>query len=232
MRRFVALLALALACSLAGAASGFARDEPSRGVFAVTLRAQLSKTWNYVATRETDDCFVQSRVSGGQTVTLRSSRPTLVTVSYAKGRARYWSGLVRFLRGRAAQSGSLTTVEGGPPGCNRSTKRTKCARPRRVLANARVRFLRGGKNRIAFARTPDFAAGLSPDCPPQVPAVRTEVPSLHLAVGALSERELFNARRAAQTGFASVEETTDFEGDSTGKVVVKVNWQLTFKRIR
>jgi hypothetical protein len=231
-RRFAALLALALACSLAGAASGFARTEASRGVFAVTLQAQLVKTWNYVATRETNDCFVQSRVNGSRTVTLRSKRPTIVTVSYAKGRARYWSGVIRSLGGRAVQSGSVTTVEGGAPGCARSTKRTKCARPRRTLANATVRFFRGGRDRIAFARTRDFAAGLSPDCPPQAQEVRAEGASMHLAVGELSERGLFNTRRPAQTGFASVEETTDFEGDATGKVVVKVNWQLTFRRIR
>jgi hypothetical protein len=198
-------------------------------VFAVTLKAQLTKTWNYVDTREVDDCLVQSRVSGSRTVTLRSSRPTPVTVAYANGRARYSPGVVRFLGGRATQSGSVTTVESGPPGCSRTTKRTNCARPRRALANASVRFHRGGKDKIAFARTRDFAAGLSPGCPPQAQAVRAEAPSLHLAVGELSERELFS--RPTQTGFASVEETTDFEGIASGKVVVKVSWQLTFRRI-
>ena len=193
------------------------------------MKAQLTKTWNYVSTREVEACLVQSRVTGSRTVTLRSSRPTRVTVSYANGRARYWSGVIRFLGGRAAQNGSVTTVESGPPGCRGKTKRTNCKRPRRTLANAAVRFFRGRKDRIAFARTRDFAAGLSPGCPPQAQEVRAEGASLHLAVGEISERELFS--RPTQTGFASVEETTDFEGIADGKVVVKVNWQLTFRRI-
>lgn len=195
----------------------------------MTLNAQLTKTWNYVSTREVEGCLTQSRVNGSRTVTLRSSRPTRVTVSYSGGRARYSPGTVRFLGGRASQSGAVTTVESGVPGCPRSTKRTACARPRRALANVAVRFLRGGKDKIAFARTRDLAAGLSPGCPPQAQEVRAEGASLHLAVGEISERELFS--RPTQTGFASVEETTDFEGIADGKVVVKVNWQLTFRRI-
>jgi hypothetical protein len=228
-QRFGGLLAVTVACSLAVAASGFAQAEPQRAVFAVTLTAKLAKTWNYVSSREVNDCLVQQRVSGSRAVTLRSARPTRVTVSYANGRARYASPVVRVLAGRASQSGTVTTIEGGPPGCSPRTRRTTCPRSRRAFANGSVRFLRGGKDKVAFARTRDFAAGLSPGCPPQAQQVRSEAASLHLAVGEISERELFGRR--TQTGFASVEETTDFEGVATGKVVVKVNWQMTFRRL-
>ena len=232
-RRFAVPLALALLCSLAGAASGFAQTEAPRGVFAVTLKAQLTKTWNYVGTEEEDDgCTKQSRVRGSRTVTLRSARPTLLTISLAGGRARYSSGVVRFLDGRISQSGTVTTVEGGAASCRRATKRTNCARPRRGLANAAVRFYRSRKDKLAFARTRDFAAVLSSACPPQAKAVRTERASLNLAGGEISEQALFNSRYPSQTGFGSTEETTDFEGDETGKVVVRVSWQLTFERVR
>lgn len=231
-RRFAVPLALALLCSLAGAASSFAQTEAPRGVFAVTLKAQLTKTWNYVGTEEDDGCTKQSRVRGSRTVTLRSARPTLLTISLAGGRARYSSGVVRFLSGRISQSGTVTTVEGGAAGCRRATKRTDCARPRRGLANAAVRFYRSRKDKLAFARTSDFAARLSSTCPPQAHAVRTERASLHLAAGEISEQALFNSRYPSQTGFGSTEETTDFEGDETGKVVVRVSWQLTFVQVR
>jgi hypothetical protein len=232
LRRFVVPLALALPCSLAGTTSVFAQSEASQAVFAVTLQAQLRKTWNYVSTREEDGCTSQTRVRGSRTVTLRSARPTLVTVSFAGGRARYSSGVVRFLGGTAGQSGAVTVVGGGAAGCRRATRRTSCARPRRAVANAAARFFRSRKNRIAFARTRDFTAGLPAACPPQAVAVRAERPSLHLAEGEISERGLFDARYSAQTGFGSVEETTDFEGDANGKVVVRVNWHLTFTRVR
>lgn len=231
-QRFAVLLALVLLCSLAGAASSFAQSEAPRGVFAVTLKAQLTKTWNYVGTQEDDGCTKQSRVRGSRTVTLRSARPTLLTISLAGGRARYSSGIVRFLDGRISQSGTVTTVEGGAVGCRRATKRTNCARPRRGLANAAVRFYRSRKDKLAFARTRDFAAPLSSSCPPQAQAVRTERASLHLAGGEISEQALFNSRYPSQTGYGSVEETTDFEGDETGKVVVRVSWQLTFEQVR
>jgi hypothetical protein len=201
------------------------------GVFVVTLKAQLTKTWNYAATQEEGECATETRVRGSRTVTLQSARPTLTTVTLANGRARYSPGVVRFLSGRVTQSGSVTTVERGGRACRRSTRRSTCARPRRALANEAVRFSRRGKDRISFARTRDFAAGLSPSCPQQAQPVRAERASLHLAEGEISERGLFSTRYPAQTGFGSVEETTDFEGDANGKVVVRVNWQLTFKRV-
>jgi hypothetical protein len=230
MRRFLLFLTVALLCALTAVASGLAQDRASRATFAVTLEAQLTKTWNYVATREADGCTTRTRVRGSRTVTLRSARPTLVTALFAGGRARYSSGIVRFLGGSVSQSGNVTTVEGGAAGCRRATRRTTCARPRRGLANAAVRFRRSRKDRISFARTRDFAAGLPTGCPPQAEAVRTERPSLHLAEGEISERGLFSTRYPAQTGFGSVEETTDFEGDETGRVVVRVSWRLTFRR--
>jgi hypothetical protein len=228
--RFGALLALVFVGALAGAASAFSHSEASRGVFHVTLKAQLTKTWNYVATQEEGDCVTQTRVRGSRTVTLRSARPTVVTVAFANGRARYSSGIVRFLGGRVTQSEAVTAVESGGAGCRRSSKRSNCLRPRRALANQAVRFFRSAKDEISFARSRDFTAGLSPSCPPQAQPVRAERASLHLAEGEISERELLSTRYPSQTGFGSVEETTDFEGDENGKVVVRVSWQLTFAR--
>jgi hypothetical protein len=230
-RRLLAFLALVFVCALAGATSGFAQNEASQGVFAVTLQAQLTKTWNHVTTREEGDCATETHVRGSRSVILRSARPTPTTVTFENGRARYSPGLVRFLSGSAAQTGAVTTVERGGAACRHSTRRSSCARPRRALANEVARFFRRGKDRLAFARTRDFTAGLSPACPPQAQAVRAEGVSLHLAGGEISERGLFNRRYPAQTGFGSIEETTDFEGDANGKVVVRVSWRLTFKRV-
>jgi hypothetical protein len=230
--RFGALLALAIVGGLTGVTAAFSQAEAQRSVFRVTLTAQMTKTWNYVATQEQGECVTTNRVNGSRTVTLRSARPTLVTVTFANGRAKYSPGLVRSLGGRVTQSGGVTTVEGGGQGCRRSSKSANCARPRRGLGNQVVRFFRSGRNEISFARTKDFAASLPSACPPQTADVRAERPRLHLAEGEISEQDLRNAGVGSQTASGSAEETTDFEGDETGKVVVRVSWQLTFKRVR
>jgi hypothetical protein len=230
--RFGALLALAIVGGLTGVASAFSQPDARGGVFKVTLTAQMTKTWSYVAVQEQGECITSNRVNGSRTVTLRSARPTLVTVTFPKGRAKYSPGLVRSLGGRVTQTGEVTTIEGGGQGCRRSSKSSNCARPRRALGNQVVRFLRGGRNEIAFARTRDFTASLPSACPPQAAEVRAEHPSLHLAEGEISEPDLRNAGVGSQTASGSAEETIEFEGDETGRVVVRVSWQLTFKRVR
>jgi len=61
---------------------------------------------------------------------------------------------------------------------------------------------------------------------------RAELPSLDLAEGDISEAEFRDPRVRFQTATGSAVETTDFEGDGDGTVVVRVRWQLMFVRTR
>jgi hypothetical protein len=226
------LLTLAAVVVLAGLVAASSSAQPTRVVFRVTLKAQLTKTWNYVSVLEEGECVTTTRVTGSRSVTLSSRRPTLVTVTFPNRRVRFSPSIVRSLSGTASQSGAVTTTEGGGSGCRRSSRHVDCARARRAFADQAARFFRSARNEISFARTRDFAAGLPTSCPPQAEPVRAERPGLQLAEGEFSERALRNVRIPSQAALGSVEETTDFQGPEDGKVVVRVSWELTFARGR
>lgn len=228
-----ALVALVSACvAVSGVAAAATEADAARTSFRVALKATMTKTWSYSVQGEADGCPTLTRVQGRRTVILRSSRPSLVTVYFSGRRVRYAPAVVRFLAGGATQAGTVRTEQGQPPSCTpRSVRIADCVRARRSLAGKAARFYRSGWNEISFARTPDFAAGFQSRCPPQTASVRAERPGLHLAEGEISEADLRNPRVLAQTASGSTVETTDFEGDGDGKVVVRVSWELTFSRV-
>ncbi|HET7855158.1 MAG TPA: hypothetical protein VFL41_01760 [Gaiellaceae bacterium] len=165
-------------------------------------------------------------------LTLRSSRPTPVRVSFAGGRAVYSPGYVRFVAVQASQSGVVTTDVAEPPSCAvRSVRSTTCRRLRRAAGGAGLRFFHSRRNEISFSRTREFVT-FPMTCPLQTASVQAERPSLDLAEGEIGEAGLSDPRIESQTATARAVETTDFEGDGDGKVVVRVSWQLTFKRVR
>lgn len=227
--RIGALVALTCLGALAFAAGVEARPSAQRATFQVSLTGQLTKKWDYVTTRQIGDCTVATLVKGSRTVTLRSARPTIVTVTSTAGRLRFAPALVRSVTARASQGGAVTTTERGL-GCTRRT-RSVCARPRRALVNQTLRFFRSRRNEISFRRTRDFGAGLPTNCPPEVTEVRVERPGIHEAQGELSERDLFNRAARTLTAGGSLDETIELEGDPDGKISIRVSWTLTFRRV-
>jgi hypothetical protein len=226
------LIALASACVVSGAAAASTRTVANGTVFRVTLKATLTKDWSYVDEGELDGCPITTHVQGRRVVTLRSSRPTPVRITFVGGRAAYSRGYVRFILVQASQSGVVTTNRALPPTCTvREARRVNCTRLRLSSRDAAVRFFRSRRNEISFARTREFAT-FPTTCPLQTASVRAERPSLDLTEGDISEAEFRDPKFRFQTATGSAVETTDFEGDGDGKVVVRVSWQLMFVRMR
>jgi hypothetical protein len=229
-KRYAAPTALAFACAFSGAAAGSTRDASAGTVFRVTLKATMTKDWSYVAEDEQNGCPATTRVQGRRVFTLRSSRPTPVRVTFSRGRAVYSPAYVRLVGVQASQSGSVTTDVAQPPSCAvRSVRRTTCPRLRRTAGGFALRFLRSRRNEISFTRTRTLTL-FPTTCPLETASVRAERPSLDLAEGEISEDGLRDRGIRSQTATGSAVETTDFEGDGDGKVVVRVAWQLTFAR--
>lgn len=226
--RISILITFACAGALASAQAVEAGPDASSARFNVTLTAQVTKTWDYVTTRAEGECTVTTHVVGSRVVTLRSSRPTIVTATSSAGRIRFSPSVVRSVTARATQGGSVTTTERGP-GCGRRTH-SNCAKPRRTLANQTLAFFRSRRNEISFRRTRDFGSGFSTTCPLEAPEVRVERPGLHQAQGELSEQDLFNRGVRFQTAVGSSEETSELSGNPDGKVIARASWSLTFRR--
>lgn len=222
------LITFACASALACTQAVEAGQDASSARFNVTLTAQVTKSWDYVTTRVEGECTISTHVVGNRVVTLRSSRPTILSATSSAGRVRFSPAAVRFVTARATQGGSVTTTERGP-GCGRRTHST-CAKPRRTLANQKLAFFRSARNEISFRRTRDFGSGLPTNCPPEASAVRVERPGLHQAQGELSEQDLFNRGVRYQTASGSSEETSELSGNPDGKVIARASWSLTFRR--
>lgn len=222
--------ALVMAGVLACSVGASARSEASGALFRVTLTGQLKKDWTSARSVVEGECTSRTTVTGQRTITLRSSRPTLVRVTFAGGGVQYRPRLLRHVTATATQSGSVLVSDVGGPGCRRTT-RNVCDRPRQALANQTLRFFRSGRGQISFSRTRDFGSGLSSTCPPQSEVVRVETPALRDAKGQISETGLRKTSIRTLGGSASSAETTDFEGEEDGKVVERVSWKLTFSRV-
>ena len=222
------LITFACASALACAQAVEAGPDVSPARFNVTLTGQVTKSWDYVTTRVEGECTVATHVVGNRVVTLRSSRPTIVSATSRAGRVRFSPAVVRSVTARTTQGGSVTTTERGP-GCGRRTH-TTCPKRRRTLANQTLAFFRSGRNEISFRRARDFGSGLSTSCPLEASEVRVERPGLHQAQGEVSEQDLFNKGIRFQTATGSSEETSQLSGNPDGKVVARASWSLTFRR--
>lgn len=190
----------------------------------------MTKDWSYVDEGESDGCPIKTQVQGRRAVTVRSAKPTLVRVRFAGGRAVYSPAWIRNLLVLGSQSGAMTSDRRLPPTCAvREVRRSNCQKLRLASRGAAARFLRSRRNEISFAQTREFAT-FPATCPQQTASVRAERPSLDLAEGEISEAELRDPRIRFQAATGTAVETTDFEGDGDGKVVVRVTWELRFTR--
>lgn len=197
---------------------------PKRATFDVTLRATVSKDWNTLTESTEESCIVFRRSIGRRTVTLRSARPTPITVTFHSGKASFSPAAVRFVVVQVAQTGENRTRRESP--CRTGTERERCRPAKRRVSGGTFRFFRSARNEISFhsARLP--AAGTS--CPRESAAVRAISPGLREAEGEIAEIDLAGGR--SQTAFASAALTTDLEGAETGRVIERVSWSLTFSR--
>jgi hypothetical protein len=206
---------------LAGTADGAL---PKRATFDVTLRATVSKDWNTLTASTEENCAVFRRSIGHRTVTLRSARPTPITVTFRSGKASFSPAAVRFVVVQITQTGENRTRREAP--CRSGTKRERCGPARRRVGGGTFRFFRSARNEISFHSVRLPAAGTS--CPRESAAVRAISPGLRDAEGEIAEIDLAGGR--SQTAFASAELTTDLEGEETGRVVARIRWSLTFTR--
>jgi hypothetical protein len=224
------LIALGSACAVSGVAAASTPNVASETLFRVTLKATMTKDWSYVDEGELDGCPLKTQVQGRRVVTLRSTKPTLVKVRFAGRRVVYSPAWIRNLLVLGSQSGVMASDRRLPPSCvDRQARRSNCVKLRRASRGAAVRFFRSRRNEISFRHTPELSP-FPTTCPQQTASVRAEQPSLDLAEGEISEAELRDPRIRFQTATGTAVETTDFEGDGDGKVVVRVSWQLKFER--
>ena len=226
--RIGVLIAFACAGALACSQAVEAGPDASSARFNVTLTGQFTKSWDYVTTRVEGECTVATHVVGSRVVTLRSSRPTIVTATSSAGRTRFSPAVVRFVTARGTQGGSVTTTERGL-GCGRRVH-VDCVKLRRTLANQTLAFFRSRRNEVSFRRTRDLGSGFPTSCPLEALEVRVERPGLHDAEGELSEQDLFRQGIRFQTASGSSVERTDLEGNPDGKVLARVSWSLRFRR--
>jgi hypothetical protein len=209
--------------ALAFATAALAEADARRATFRVTLSAKVTKTWDYVATREEPGCTSRTRVRGSRTVTLRSVRPTVVVVTSSSGRLRFRPALVRFVTAVTRQDGSVSTS-----GCGSPTQRD-CTRVQRSFTNQSFGFFRSRPGELIFRPTRDYA--IASTCPPEDRAVRTERPGIQFAEGRLVERDLFNRRVRSLSANGGYDEQTEIEGGPDGRVLVRADWHLRFTRV-
>ena len=168
------LITLACASALACAQAVEAGPDASPSRFNVTLAGQVTKSWDYVTTRVEGECTITTHVVGNRVVTLRSSRPTIVSATSRAGRASL-QPRGRSLRDRAGDAGRVCDDD-------RARRRLRAAHPHhlpetaRTLGNQTLAFFRSGRNEISFRRARDFGSGLSTTCPLEASEVRVRAP--------------------------------------------------------
>ena len=120
--------------ALAGAADA---ARPAQSVFDVTIRATITKDWNAAVQSTEDGCTVVRRSIGHRTVTLRSSRPTRISVTLRSGKASFSPSAVRFVTAKVAQSGENSTRK---EPCGSGTVRERCRPVSRRVEGRSFRF--------------------------------------------------------------------------------------------
>jgi hypothetical protein len=215
---------VALVCVIAILAGSADAARPTGATFAVTLRATVTKDWNAAVESNEGGCTVVRRSIGHRTITLRSSRPTLVVASLRSGKVSFSPSVVRFVSVKVTQSGENSTRK--EPPCGSGTIREPCRSASRKVGGRPFRFFRSGRNTISFRRATLPGAGTR--CPNESAAVGSIRPGLRDAEGRIAEAAL--AGGAGQSAFASSVVATDLEGAETGQVVERVHWSMTFAR--
>jgi hypothetical protein len=219
---------LVLAWGTAGAAT------PRRAAFTVTLTASLTKDWTIKRAVE-GECTETTTTTGHWRMNLETRRASRMVVT-ASGRGRplrISPAVVHTIAGTATQTGSVRTASEGPR-CVRSIQQRSCARKRARVRNASVRLTSPRSGVARFAKLQGIAAARSfaGTCPEQPAHVRSLRTDLGLADGPLAASDVFDrgVTRFFITGNTTQE--TTITGPYDGKVTERVQWTLTFSRVR
>jgi hypothetical protein len=233
MTRMLRLGSLAvLACLLVAAGGAAYAARPKQTVFKVTLSATLTKDWTSTEVDDASECTRTTR-GVGHWVSKFSTRSAvrIRAVDAGPGRVRF-SGNVTALFGFATQSGSVTTLAGGPPPCDRLSRSVRCGSERRSFRGGwtAVRSPRRGILQLAGVRgaEPIRFTSACLDAPTDIQTIRTDLP---LATGPLDARDVFarSVPRFFITG--DTEQVTTIEGQVDGRVTERVRWKLVFTRL-
>lgn len=220
------------ACVLAVAGTSAYAAQPKQAVFKVTLTATLTKDWTATQVDDETDCTRTTRgVGHWQTKLSTRSVGRIRAVDAGRGRIRF-VGSVKALAGSATQSGSITTLAGGPPPCDRLSRSVRCGSERRAFrgGSTLLRSPRRGILQLAGLRDADPIRFRSSclDEPADIRAIRTDLP---LATGPLDAADVFgrNIPRFFITG--DTEQVTTLEGEVEGRVTERVRWKIVFTRL-
>lgn len=233
MRRMLRPGSLAfLACLLIAAGGAAHAATPRQAVFKVTLTATLTKDWTSTQVDDETDCTRTTRGVGHWLAKLSTrSVGRIRAIDAGAGRVRF-SGTIKALAGSATQSGSVTTLAGGPPPCDRMSRSVRCGSERRSFRGAStvVRNPRRGILQLAGLRgaaSIRFRSACLNE-PTDIRAVRTDLP---LATGPLDAKDVFarNIPRFFITG--DTEQVTTLEGEVDGRITERVRWKLVFTRL-
>jgi len=209
-----------------------AASQTSRASFLVSLTGSVSKQWNYSATSQTlEGCTVKTSGAGKRTIAFRSADNSVVRAGRSgKGRVKF-SGDVGSLGETIRQSGTKTTRATAGAGCDTALHRLVCKRITRSVPNRVLRLVSRRPHRIGFkaAKSP-VPAEFFNTCPGEPTAVRGIAGGLDLAAATMSEADLFDRSVGGMTLQGSSEVTTQTLSGSA-KVVQRVNWRLTLRRL-
>jgi hypothetical protein len=231
MRRGKVLLFVVIAALLALQAA--AASQTSRASFLVSLSGTVTKQWVYTATAQTPEgCTVRTSGAGTRKITFRSSDNSVVRTSRTGKTLVRFSGDVRALRETIQQSGTKTTkATTEKTSCDTTPHRLVCKLMTRSRSNRALRLVSRRAHHVTFKP----ATGLVPSeffntCPGEPTAVRGIAGSLDLAAAKLSEADLFDRAVGGMTLQGSSEVTTQALNGSA-KVVQRVDWRLTLRRL-
>lgn len=197
------------------------------------LTGTLTKDWTVKRT-VSGECDEVTTTTGRWKLTVATRRPTrIVTIRPAPGRPlRISPGLVRSIAGSASQTGAVRIVTQGPR-CERSVRRSNCPTQRRSFREATARLMSPVRGMARFAPLQGASAvrsfrGNCPEEPADIRSIRT---NLDLADAPLSVADVFdrNVPRFFIGGDSVLETTIEEEYD--GKVIERVRWTLTFRRL-
>jgi hypothetical protein len=225
------LLIVLLAGLLAAAASaGTAGTRTAR--FLVSMRATITKQWTYASAARSSGCRTAIAGKGLRTITLRSRDASVVTATWAGGRARVrFGGAARALGGLIRESGTKTTTTTGPAECDPGTQRLTCTPISRSVSDLRAELVSGRRHEVGFRRMKDVVPdAFFGSCPGEPTSVRTVGSGLALADASFSERDLFDRNTGGLTLQGSADASTTLL-NRTAKIVEHVRWTATLRRL-
>ena len=223
------VLTLVLAVALGFESASAAPTLSAR--FLVSVRATITKQWTYTTSRASEGCRVQVRGSGTRTISLRTRDVSVVAARWSGGRSHVtFSGGIGPLGVTVRQLGTKRTTTSGPAGCEDSV-RTSCTPVTRAFRGPRAQLASERAHRLSFRRMKNFVPdAFFNDCPGEPAAMRRITAGLPFADAGFSERELFDRSIGGITLDGDAEGTTTLVNGS-GRVVHRVHWALTLRRI-